>query len=54
MQQAIYAKFTQNKELNTLLIETKSAKLMHFVKSSSPIIAKDLMHVRNKILRENK
>ena len=54
MQNSIYAKFTQNDELKTLLMETKLAKLMHFVKASPPIIAKDLMHVRKKIFMERK
>ena len=52
MQNAIYAKFTQNEEFKILLKETKLAKLVHFIKSGSPIIAMDLMNVRKKIINE--
>ena len=50
MKQAMKAKFTQNKELNTLLKETKNAKLQHYIRGSEPEIFNDLMEVRNEIM----
>jgi predicted NAD-dependent protein-ADP-ribosyltransferase YbiA (DUF1768 family) len=48
---AQYAKFTQNEDLKRLLIATHDAKLTQFVKGAEPIIADELMMVRNKIKR---
>jgi predicted NAD-dependent protein-ADP-ribosyltransferase YbiA (DUF1768 family) len=45
------AKFTQNNELNDLLLATNSAKLVHQQKGKKPIIFDDLMILRDKIVR---
>ena len=47
------AKFTQNKELNDLLLATNTAKLVHQQKGKKPIIFDDLMILRDKIIRSN-
>ena len=47
------AKFTQNKELNDLLLATNTAKLVHQQKGKKPIIIDDLMILRDKIIRSN-
>ena len=51
MEKAMYAKFTQHKDLKELLISTRDAKLVHFVRASPPQIFEDLMNVR-KMIRE--
>jgi hypothetical protein len=53
MYQAQYAKFTQIPELKKLLLATKKAKLMHFVRASPPILFEELMMVRDKLSRES-
>lgn len=50
---ALFAKFSQNKELNKLLRSTKSAKLMEYVRGKPPVVFNNLMLVRDK-LRETK
>lgn len=49
MKKAMKAKFTQNKELNTLLKETKPAKLQHYIRGGTPEIFLDLMEVRSEL-----
>ena len=44
---ALYAKFSQNTDLKQLLLETKNAKLVHYKKSQEPITSDTLMVVRN-------
>jgi hypothetical protein len=46
---AICAKFTQIEELKHVLIETKNAKLMHYLKGKEPELAESLLMVRDKI-----
>ena len=53
MEDAIYAKFSQNKELNAMLLATKKAKLHHFVRGSEPEVANKLMLVRSRIQTAN-
>lgn len=50
---AQYAKFTQNKDLKILLIQTKDAKLVELKKGREPVIAENLMLIRNKLIRAN-
>ena len=49
METAQYAKFSQNKDLKTLLLETKKAKLQHFVRGAPPELVNTLMKVRKTI-----
>jgi predicted NAD-dependent protein-ADP-ribosyltransferase YbiA (DUF1768 family) len=49
MEDAMYAKFSQNPELKRVLLGTKKAKLMHFVHRSPPLVFYDLMKVRKKL-----
>jgi predicted NAD-dependent protein-ADP-ribosyltransferase YbiA (DUF1768 family) len=49
METAQYAKFSQNKDLKTLLLETKKAKLQHFVRGAPPELVNTLMKVRQTI-----
>ena len=46
MEKAMYAKFTQHKELKELLTATKNAKLVQYVRASPPIVVDNLMRVR--------
>jgi predicted NAD-dependent protein-ADP-ribosyltransferase YbiA (DUF1768 family) len=46
---AICAKFTQIDELKLVLLETKNAKLMHYLKGKEPELAEQLVTVRDKI-----
>lgn len=54
LEEAIYAKFSQNKELKDVLINTNNAKLLIYKKGTEPEIANKLMIIRNKIQRETK
>ena len=49
---AMHAKFSQNKELNTMLLATGSAKLQQFVRGAEPIVFDDLMQVRKELRQE--
>lgn len=50
LETALMAKFSQNKELKTLLIETKKAKLQHFLRGAPAVLANELMRVRDTLL----
>lgn len=54
LREAIYAKFTQNPDLQRLILATLDAKLMHYQRGRPAEIADDLMFIRNKIRMENK
>ena len=51
---AQYAKFTQNKELKDLLVNTKNAKLMHYVNNKPLEEYKQLMEIREKLMGMDK
>ena len=46
---ALCAKFTQIPELNRVLLETKNAKLMHYLKKKEPELSEQLIIVRDKL-----
>jgi hypothetical protein len=47
---AICAKFSQIEELKQVLVNTKTAKLMHYLKGKEPELAEQLIIMRNKFL----
>jgi hypothetical protein len=47
---ALTAKFKQNLDLRSVLLETKRAKLVHFVRGKEPETDELLMKVRNELL----
>ena len=50
LEEALYAKFTQNDELKNLIINTKKAKLLNYQVGDKSTIADDLMKIRIKII----
>ena len=52
MYDAQYAKFSQNADLRDLLLETKNAKLTHFVRANKPVVFEELMLVRDKLKKD--
>jgi len=49
MENAMFAKFSQNKNLKDLLLATRNAKLVHYVRGAPPEIYHHLMRVRHKL-----
>jgi len=49
MENATFAKFSQNKNLKDLLLATRNAKLVHYVRGATPEIYHHLMRVRHKL-----
>ena len=49
---ALYAKFSQNEDLKKVLLETKRAKLEHYKKSKEPELMESLMMFRDKLKKE--
>ena len=49
MERAMMAKFSQNPESKEILLETKDAKLIHFVKGKPAIVFNNLMRVRKNL-----
>ena len=49
MEKSMYCKFTQNPEFKRMLLATKNAKLVHFVRGSPVDVFYDLMRVRKRI-----
>ena len=46
---SILAKFSQNEDLKNILLKTKDSKLMHYIPKEEPIVADNLMLVREKL-----
>ena len=46
---SILAKFSQNEVLKNILLKTKDSKLMHYIPKEEPIVADNLMLVREKL-----
>jgi len=53
MKDAMRAKFNQNDNLKQLLMYTKDAKLVHYVRGAPPVVFKNLMEVRKRIFKDN-
>jgi predicted NAD-dependent protein-ADP-ribosyltransferase YbiA (DUF1768 family) len=51
---AIRAKFTQNLDLKKVLVETKMAKLTHFIRGKNPETDQQLMKVRKEFIQTNR
>ena len=49
MEDAMFAKFSQNNDLKNVLLATKRAKLTHFVRGSPPVVFNELMRVRQRL-----
>jgi len=49
MENATFAKFSQNKNLKDMLLATRNAKLVHYVRGAPPEIYHHLMRVRHKL-----
>ena len=49
MENAIYAKFSQNKGLGDMLLATRNAKLVQYVRGGHPIVFHHLIRVRHKL-----
>ena len=50
LKRAIEAKMTQNKDLKKTLLETKDATLQLFVRGKEPVVANELMEIREQLL----
>lgn len=49
MEDAMFAKFSQNEDLKKVLLSTKKAKLRHFVRGNPPVVFNELMRVRQRL-----
>ena len=49
MENAMFAKFSQNKNLKDLLLATRNAKLVHYQRGARPEVYQHLMRVRHKL-----
>jgi predicted NAD-dependent protein-ADP-ribosyltransferase YbiA (DUF1768 family) len=49
MENAMFAKFSQNKNLKDLLLATRNAKLVHYQRGARPEVYQNLMRVRQKL-----
>lgn len=48
---ALHAKFSQNSELNKILVSTEPAKLLFFRRGREPLVATSLMEVRKNLIK---
>ena len=49
MESAMFAKFSQNKNLKDMLLATRNAKLVHYQRGARPEVYQQLMRVRHKL-----
>ena len=49
MEDAMFAKFSQHEDLKKVLLATKRAKLLHFVRGNPPVVFNELMRVRQRL-----
>ena len=49
MENAMFAKFSQNKNLKDMLLATRNAKLVHYQRGARPEVYQQLMRVRHKL-----
>jgi predicted NAD-dependent protein-ADP-ribosyltransferase YbiA (DUF1768 family) len=49
MENAMFAKFSQNKNLKDMLLATRNAKLVHYQRGARPEVYQHLMRVRHKL-----
>jgi predicted NAD-dependent protein-ADP-ribosyltransferase YbiA (DUF1768 family) len=49
MEDAMFAKFSQNEDLKKILLATKKAKLRQFVRGNPPVVFNELMRVRQRL-----
>jgi predicted NAD-dependent protein-ADP-ribosyltransferase YbiA (DUF1768 family) len=54
MSDAIYAKFSQNKNLKDMLLATRNAKLVQYLRGTQPKVFHNLMQVRHKLRTNTK
>ena len=54
LENALYAKFSQNEEMKSILLYTDKAKLLHFQGTAPPKESDMLMLVRSKLIKEFK
>jgi hypothetical protein len=54
MESAIYAKFSQNKGLKDMLMATRNAKLVLYLRGTPPKVFHNLMRVRHKLRTNTK
>jgi len=49
MENAMFAKFSQNQNLKDMLLATRNAKLVHYQRGARPEVYQHLMRVRHKL-----
>ena len=52
LEDAQYAKFSQNSYLKTMLLNTKNAKLVQYIRSKPPRVSNELMRVRQRLMND--
>jgi predicted NAD-dependent protein-ADP-ribosyltransferase YbiA (DUF1768 family) len=52
LEDAQYAKYSQNSYLADMLLNTRNAKLVHFRRGKPPVVCNELMRVRHRLQRE--
>ena len=52
LEDAQYAKFSQNSYLKTMLLNTKNAKLVQYIRSKPPRVSNELMRIRQRLMND--